>query len=156
MVYPIKSIIKVLDYPLPQGPNIKYFVVIDCAKDKEFTLLSMTTTNKRQFYFDLSAISITHGPIRNSRGEVFLYCFKAGKVIGQKGFSFPEHTFLLAETSFRTHTCEQMYGFEVEYMDELLDDEFNDLLYSFVRSPLTKIKYLQQIEEVLAENMSEK
>lgn len=149
MVYPIKSIIRILDYPLPQGPNIKYFIVVDCAKDKEFTLLTMTTTNKTQFYFNLSDLIIKHGSIRNSKEEIVMYCFPAAYVIGKSGFAFPEHTFLLSEHSFRTHSCEEMYKLQVTYVDELKDDEFNELLYSFIKSPSLKKKFIPQIEKVL-------
>lgn len=151
MVYPIKSIIKILDYPLPQGPNIKYFIVIDCAQDKVFTLLSMTTTNKSQFYFNFKDIDIKHGSITNNKNEIFMYCFPAGDVIGIGGFAFHEHTFLLSETGFRKHSCEEMYGLQVEFVDELTDDEFINLLYSFKSSPSTKNKFIPQIEKVLFE-----
>lgn len=151
MVYPIKSIIKILDYPLQQGPNPKYFIVIDHTDDKDFTLLSMTTTNKSQFYFNFSDIEVKHGAIRNGRGEVFMYCFSSGQIIGKSGFCFPEHTFLLAEHCFRNHSCEEMYSFQVDYIDELSDKEFNELLYSFVSSPSIKKKFIPKIEKVLFE-----
>lgn len=149
MVLPIKSIIKILDYPLPQGPNVKYFIVVDCENDKVFTLLAMTTTNKSQFYFNLNDIEIKHGAIKNNKGEIFMYCFPSGFTIGKAGFSFPEHTFLLSEHCFRGHSCEDMYRLKVELVDELTDDEFRNLIYSFYKSPSVKNKYLPTLEKVL-------
>lgn len=151
MIYPRGSIIEIKDFPLPQGPKDKYFIVIDCIDDKLYSLLAMTTTNKSGFYFDLSAINLKYGSLAYLNEPNFMFCFPADFIIGINSFYFWEDTFLLSDTCFRGYVCDELEKLNPNLLDTLKPNVLNDLVYCLYRSNLTKYKYKKILENVLVE-----
>jgi hypothetical protein len=150
MSFPAGSIIKIENYPLPQGPRPKYFIVLECSNYGLYNLLGMTTTNKSDFYFTSKSISVTYGSISFSNDPNFIFCFPRNYIIGStNNFSFWEDTFILSEHCFREYNCEEINKFKPELLDSLKDNIYNDLLYCLYKSDNTKEKYRKILEPIL-------
>jgi hypothetical protein len=149
MIFPAGSIIKIDNFPLPQGPKPKYFIVIETLDYGLYNLLSMTTTNKSDFYFTTKDISITYGSIKFANDPYFMFCFPKKYIIGVNNFSFWEDTFILSEHCFKNYDCNELNKLNPILLDSLKDNIYNDLIYCLYKSENTKEKHIKLLEEVL-------
>lgn len=86
------------------------------------------------------------------------YVFEANKVIGKKyqseeDFSFPLQTTIPFDYCFMDDLQDKILAsfVEPEIVGVLSDQEYIDLVYSFLHSPLTPKKYIPIFDEILHE-----
>ncbi len=142
MTFPLGSILLVRDYQLPTTRKDKFFIVIG-ETENEFSLLSMTTS---QIYFDSSLIK--HGIIKH--GEMSVYCFECGRVIGQAGFSFRKNTIVSHRSNIHCFSKEKITKLDIEVLDILVKKELENLIYSFYRSNIAN-RYKKIFEKILGD-----
>ena len=145
-----KNIIK--GFCISTTPNkTKYLISLYRSEDLDIIAV-FPTSQKRS-----SVAAPKHGS--NMKNNIIVsYVFEANKVIGKKyqseeDFSFPLQTTIPFDYCFMDDLQDKILAsfVEPEIVGVLSDQEYIDLVYSFLHSPLTPKKYIPIFDEILHE-----
>lgn len=145
-----KNIIKgFCTFTTPNKP--KY--LISLYRSEELNIIAVFPTSKKR-----SGVAVPkHGS--NVQNDIIVsYVFEANRAIGKKyqseeDFSFPLQTTIPFDYCFREDSQDKILAsfIEPKVVGVLSDQEYVDLIYSFLHSPLTPKKYIPIFDRILHE-----
>ncbi|NDV58276.1 hypothetical protein [Bacteroides sp. 519] len=100
---------------------------------------------------------ITHGKVKNEKGEIVAYVFDIGHVVGKTTgnipFAFPKRTIIPFDYCFQNKSQQELIdGFNNPRICFVLsEEEYIEILYSMYRSKYTPIRYKKIFEKILNE-----
>lgn len=136
-------------YTTPNKP--KY--LISLYRSETLNIVAVFTTSKQRS----GILSPKHGG--NMRGNIITsYVFEANKVIGKKymsddDFSFPLQTIIPFDYCFIEESQERILKSFIspQVVGVLSDEEYIEIIYNFLHSPLTPRKYKTIFDNILQE-----
>lgn len=136
-------------YTTPNKP--KYLISLYRSEDLHIVAVFPTSKQRSGVVFP------KHGSNRRGK-DVVSYVFEARHPIGKKyksdeDFSFPLQTTIPFDYCFRDDTQEKILKSFInpKVVGILSDEEYLNLLYAFVQSPLTPEKYKSTFDKILHE-----
>lgn len=131
----------------------KYLISIYCSET--LSLLAVLPTSQVRCGVE----NPKHGIIKNDKGDVLSYYYEAkhriGKAPNGSDVFFPLNTTVVFDYAILDSTYEDMknqYNEGANLLGSLSEEEYYNLVYAMYKSPKTKNKYKELLNEILIAN----
>ena len=133
-MYSKKDIIYIIEYDFKNGEPIKprYLIVIDINGEESLVLSVVTSKDYVPEHL------LNHGCVVETDRNIHCHIFLKEVVIGERGFSFPNNSFIYINNSSvfddNISTLTEKYREKIEVKDCMLNQDFIDLIYCIYKS----------------------
>jgi hypothetical protein len=127
--------------------------LISLHRGSELDIIACFPTSQQ--YYIIKHPHVTHGKVKNEKGEIVAYVFDSGTIVGKTisntPFAFPKRTIIPFDYCFQNKSQQELIdGFDKPQICFILDEkEYIEILYSMYQSKYTPMKYKKIFEDIL-------